>query len=439
MTSAARHQPFGGCICVAANGGLISSCCCVARARLRYVVIRIETSQLLPGDLLLPRVVLDTIDAQDQIDRLLRDPAGWREHLCSSTITLAQRSRSDLSVVAQSAPRSSRFGSSPRKRTLRHRVNVPEGIRVGLVRCPDCQLDVSDIAPACPRCGRPMGFHRPSPSAPNATSIPGAPAAIPIEPKAIPIVFGLGVCALAVWLLASWIPSHRPMSPTEAVGFLADCAKRLDAGCAEHWTLSPTIYPWTFVIAALLCVIGLAELISGATYRAYKELHCATCNARVVGRKRFLGVQCPTGQHMAATHAGTLILVTVAGALGLSFLALPRGNVGSSPVQQPSSINPGSAPSNRAAGPRVFLAGCSAQEALIGLDKATAVCRILNTHDSSIAVRVVASFESANTSPVSTAKQVTVAANSSEDVTIEIKDVNLGRAKGTGRCRCQVE
>ena len=28
---------------------------------------------------------------------------------------------------------------------------------MALVTCPDCQAQISDAAPACPKCGRPMG------------------------------------------------------------------------------------------------------------------------------------------------------------------------------------------------------------------------------------------------------------------------------------------
>jgi len=35
---------------------------------------------------------------------------------------------------------------------------------VALISCPDCQESVSDLAPACPKCGRPLHFVAPDPS-----------------------------------------------------------------------------------------------------------------------------------------------------------------------------------------------------------------------------------------------------------------------------------
>jgi hypothetical protein len=32
---------------------------------------------------------------------------------------------------------------------------------MSLVTCPDCQAQISTIAPACPRCGRPLATQRP--------------------------------------------------------------------------------------------------------------------------------------------------------------------------------------------------------------------------------------------------------------------------------------
>lgn len=34
---------------------------------------------------------------------------------------------------------------------------------MALVQCPDCGAEVSDAAPACPRCGRPSAWQQPQP------------------------------------------------------------------------------------------------------------------------------------------------------------------------------------------------------------------------------------------------------------------------------------
>lgn len=38
---------------------------------------------------------------------------------------------------------------------------------MALIMCPDCQAQVSDAAPACPRCGRPIAMQPPRPAAPQ--------------------------------------------------------------------------------------------------------------------------------------------------------------------------------------------------------------------------------------------------------------------------------
>ncbi len=41
---------------------------------------------------------------------------------------------------------------------------------MALVQCPDCKAEISDAAPACPKCGRPMGA-----PAPVVAPAPGQP------------------------------------------------------------------------------------------------------------------------------------------------------------------------------------------------------------------------------------------------------------------------
>lgn len=57
-----------------------------------------------------------------------------------------------------------------------------------LIQCPDCGVDVSDLAPACARCGRPMATLAP-PSAPPATGSTGGNVIASLASLCIP---GLG-------------------------------------------------------------------------------------------------------------------------------------------------------------------------------------------------------------------------------------------------------
>jgi hypothetical protein len=84
------------------------------------------------------------------------------------------------------------------------------------------------------------------------------------------------------------------------------------------------IYPYLFVTAALLAVLGLELVIRGAIYRDHKEVICGSCKIRVVGRKvrrglvRGPGVRCPQGNHLAEqspAQVGLLVLLIIIAAL----------------------------------------------------------------------------------------------------------------------------
>jgi TM2 domain-containing membrane protein YozV len=47
-----------------------------------------------------------------------------------------------------------------------------------LIACPDCSTQVSDAAPACPKCGRPMTSRRTAPIAAQSTWNPGIAAVL---------------------------------------------------------------------------------------------------------------------------------------------------------------------------------------------------------------------------------------------------------------------
>jgi len=65
--------------------------------------------------------------------------------------------------------------------------------------------------------------------------LPGAPTFIPVEPRAAQIVFGLVILALAIWLIASWLPDHRPMTHSGAGGLHgALCAARTELRRPSH-------------------------------------------------------------------------------------------------------------------------------------------------------------------------------------------------------------
>ena len=72
---------------------------------------------------------------------------------------------------------------------------------------------------------------------------------------------------------------------------------------------NPQVYPWAYVIAALIGLLGLHQIVDGATYRAFREVTCKRCKTKVVGRKTFNGVQCPLGPHLAEPPVRKLLVI----------------------------------------------------------------------------------------------------------------------------------
>ena len=214
---------------------------------------------------------------------------------------------------------------------------------MALMACPECRNECSDQASFCPRCGYPLrgsnspqrmpsppvapspaAWTQPSPMSPQAVSpppvsplsapplphaLPGTPTAIPVEPRAGQIVFGLALAALGLWLLIGWIPSHRPMSSTEALAYIAKGVKQ-GQDRTGHWMFNAKVYPWALLLAGLVALAGVSQVIRGATYRAYKEVTCHKCKTRVLARKGFGGgLRCPLGPHAATSNLASLLLL----------------------------------------------------------------------------------------------------------------------------------
>jgi hypothetical protein len=184
-----------------------------------------------------------------------------------------------------------------------------EIIRLSAIKCRFCNemltgLRAGDQVVAVTGGGKPQA---------RMLAVPGTPTAIPIEPRALSIAIGLALGGLAIWLITSWIPAHRPMSESEQLAFGIRCAKHafetLDADCTDHHMLNPEIYPWAYLVAALIGLVGLKQIIDGATYRAFREVVCHRCRTKVVGKKTFNGIQCPLGPHLAEQHLGKLALL----------------------------------------------------------------------------------------------------------------------------------
>lgn len=142
------------------------------------------------------------------------------------------------------------------------------------------------------------------------------PPALPIEPRPGKIVFGLMLGVLGLWMLFDWVPAHRPLDELQTLVYAADSVRSLQ-NPLHHWTFKPGVYPLALALSILLCLAGLEQLIVGVTYRPFKVVHCRRCNASVVARKAFSGLQCPHGAHMAQASVAAWLLVIRLGLLAL--------------------------------------------------------------------------------------------------------------------------
>ena len=70
---------------------------------------------------------------------------------------------------------------------------------MALITCPDCQCDVSDLAPACPKCGRPIA---PAPLRPAAS--PSQPTLAP-KPNLLPTLVNLCAAGLLLFFFLPWL------------------------------------------------------------------------------------------------------------------------------------------------------------------------------------------------------------------------------------------
>ena len=74
------------------------------------------------------------------------------------------------------------------------------------------------------------------------------PAKIAIEPHVGRIVFGLLWVGVGLWLLLSWLPSHRPMTAAEQIIYVAEGARQFEDR-TSHQMIDSALYPFANVIA----------------------------------------------------------------------------------------------------------------------------------------------------------------------------------------------
>jgi hypothetical protein len=75
------------------------------------------------------------------------------------------------------------------------------------------------------------------------------------------------MAVLSLWLVFSFIPSKRPLSEVEAAVYVARAALDGDVEKINEWRFKPNVYPWAYVIGALIGMWGVSMTVRGATHR----------------------------------------------------------------------------------------------------------------------------------------------------------------------------
>lgn len=86
----------------------------------------------------------------------------------------------------------------------------------------------------------------------------------------------------------------------------------------EGWFFRPSVYYGLCVFSALLCLLGLQEVLHGCVRRAYALTECRYCRLRVWARRDGGQLRCPNGGHL--THLRRAARVALA--VGIAFFAL---------------------------------------------------------------------------------------------------------------------
>lgn len=168
-----------------------------------------------------------------------------------------------------------------------------------------------------------MSSFTPAPDRTDRTDRTGRTA---IERRLSHVVLGLLLLAVSAWMIAVWLPGHHPVALLEALRALEDGAAR-GGDRGRGWGFAAWLYPWTFVLAAVIGSLGLGCVVSGLTYRPFAEVTCERCAIRVRARKDYRGLRCPLGAHYArrTPDARWPLLVGLVGLLELWLLALAHG------------------------------------------------------------------------------------------------------------------
>jgi hypothetical protein len=119
------------------------------------------------------------------------------------------------------------------------------------------------------------------------------------------LALGVGMLFVAGWMLIYGIPEHAP--PSDAHGALQ---ATLLAGVLEinyGVAIPRALYPWAYVFASALAVIGIERMVRGGRYRRAAVITCHVCGAGR-GSYRLLGARCPHAHLTARRHEPVIAL-----------------------------------------------------------------------------------------------------------------------------------
>jgi uncharacterized paraquat-inducible protein A len=156
-----------------------------------------------------------------------------------------------------------------------------------LITCPECNSEVSDKAPACPRCGNPVasGASAPTTSRPV---VAGAYQAVlpPRQIRSFGILIGLLLLGAGLYLALSWIPANS----RDAVGVGRVVSDAFQG--RETWVIDRDLELPLKIFAWALAGAGALNLVIGSTKRDGKLAFCKTCGIQVVAKKKRRKFRC---------------------------------------------------------------------------------------------------------------------------------------------------
>lgn len=131
------------------------------------------------------------------------------------------------------------------------------------------------------------------------------------------IALGLLVAALGVWLLVSFLPGRKPLTPTERDHISHQAGVDLNA-----WRFHRVSYQAARGIAGLYLTVGFLIALRGMFFRRRRDVTCRHCGTQVTAERSGLSLRCPNGHHTAGSNLSAVALLVSFAALTAGLLVL---------------------------------------------------------------------------------------------------------------------